>query len=538
MKKIHHFLIIIILLIAIYPIQAQVTTSIVNQRTYGGSLTELLTCGIKTTGNGFIIGGSSESGISGDKTDPNKGLDDIWILRLNPDLSIKWQKTIGGNDIDGLGSIIECKDGGFICLGLSYSPVSGDKTVANYGDRDYWVVKIDSSGNIQWQNVYGGAGSDAPSSIIRLSNGKYLIGGTSESDSSGVKTQNSRGMGDYWIVCIDSLGNKLWDKTIGGSQGDASSQITQVSANGILLAGTSFSPVSGEKSQPSFGGNDYWLVKIDTNGNVLWDKTFGGNNQDVGASICYENNYIYLSCYSNSDISGTKTEPCIGSYDYWILKLDAEGNKIWDKTIGGTANDLSFSISLSTNSELLIAGSSGSDISGDKTENSYGLSDFWVVALDTNGSINWQKTIGGSDYDECNMLVEIANNNYMLFGNSSSGISGLKTDACRGVQDYWVVEIATNFGIENNFLSEQNLKLYPNPVINSFVLEYTLEQNEVMTIGIYDINGKLIKAFLSNTKINKGRIKEQLDIRDLQSGIYIVRISSDSLNNNIKLIKL
>lgn len=187
-----------LLLTTFHATQAQITTSVVNQRTFGGSLNEMPSCGLKTADNGYIIGGGSESSISGDKTEPNRGLyNDYWIIRLNPDLSIKWQKTIGGNSNDFLQHLIGCKDGGFICVGSSVSPISGEKAIAGYGDNDYWVIKIDSSGNILWQNVYGGTGADQPSSIIRLTNGKYIIGGTSDSDSSGVKTENSRGVNDY-----------------------------------------------------------------------------------------------------------------------------------------------------------------------------------------------------------------------------------------------------------------------------------------------------------------------------------------------------
>lgn len=515
MKNLFAFTFILILFSC--HLQAQLSTSIVNQKTYGGNENEFLCRGLKNADNSFIIGGNSGSGISGDKTDTNRGIwDDFWIMKLNSDLSIRWQKTIGGNNNDDLYNMVPCQDGGFLLIGTSASPISGDKTVAGFGDNDFWTVKIDSTGNILWQNVYGGSGSDAPSSVIRLKNGKYLIGGSSASDISGVKTENSRGLHDYWIVCIDSLGNKLWDKTIGGSQGDGLWQIIQVSDNGILLYGISNSPISGEKTAASFGLNDIWLVKIDTTGNVIWDKTFGGNDTETAGAICYKNGSIYMACLSFSGISGTKTDTCRGLFDYWVLKLDADGNKIWDKTIGGNKGEQPNSIFISSENQLLITGSSNSDISGDKTEASYGLSDFWVVALDTNGNINWQKTIGGSDDDGCNDMIEIGNNNYMLFGSSLSGISGLKTEASRGQQDYWVVEIATNVGIENNLLSEKNLIIYPNPVTNNL----TIETPQKAIIEIINIQGQIVKIYPTNDTITS------FDISALQSGIYFLKLTT------------
>lgn len=315
------------------------------------------------------------------------------------------------------------------------------------------------------------------------------------------------------------MGNKLWDKTIGGSQGDAVHQICQVSDNSIIIIGISNSPVSGEKTQAPIGANDVWLVKVDTNGNIIWDKTYGGNDIETGASLCYKQNSLYISCYSFSGISGTKTEPCIGNCDYWVLKLDVEGNKIWDKTIGGTSNEIPNSIFISTDNELLIAGSSSSNISGNKTENSYGLSDFWVVALDTNSNIKWQKTIGGSDYDGCYDLLELANNNYMLFGYSSSGISGLKTDACRGQQDYWIVEIANDYGVHDNI--KNDLKISPNPFSQS--TQITLNKTyQNIALAVYDIQGKQV-AQQHYTNCSQIQLNRNL----LTNGLYFVKLTLD-----------
>ena len=519
MKFIYSPLIIFVLLH--FNANSQVNTSIVNQKTIGGSNWDLLRNGLKTSDNGYLIGGSSSSGISGEKTDTNRGSfssSDFWILNLDHNLNIQWQKTIGGNSNDDLAEIIKCSDGGYLCVGSSISPVSADKTVGCYGQNDYWVVKLDSSGNILWQNVYGGLGDDNAVSAIQLGNGSFIIAGSSDSDSSGVKSENSRGWDDYWVVCIDSIGNLIWDKTIGGSEPDGHPQISQDLDNNIYIVGQTISPVSGDKTAPSYGQSDIWLIKIGPAGNIIWDKSYGGSN-DEGMnfeSILIYNNYIYLCTYSASNVSGNKTDSCRGYADYWILKLDLDGNKIWDKTYGGAMPDAPETMIISQDKELIIGGISNSDISGDKLDPSFGMGDQWIICLDTNGFLQWQKTIGGNQDDDLSNMVEIGNNNYILFGSSQSGISGLKTETCRGNVDYWVVEIATNVGIENNLHAEKNVILYPNPATNSLTIESSLKA----IIEIINIQGQIVKIYPTNDT------KNSVDISALQGGIYFLKLTT------------
>jgi hypothetical protein len=234
-----------------------------------------------------------------------------------------------------------------------------------------------------------------------------------------------------------------------------------------------------------------------------------------------------VACYSYSGISGTKTEPCIGNCDYWVLKLDADGNKIWDKTIGGTDYDLPSSITISTDNELLISGSSNSNITGNKTEDSFGSFDFWIVSLDTNGNLNWQKTIGGSEDDGCENIFEITNNNYMLLGYSNSGISGLKTDACRGQQDYWMVEIANDFGLSN--FSETKVQVYPNPTTNFINFETAVNR---LKLQVYNMSGQL----LTDRQLKTGSYT--LDVSNYPQGIFFYRLTdADKYIKSGKFVK-
>ncbi|MBK9320965.1 MAG: hypothetical protein IPM91_20670 [Bacteroidetes bacterium] len=143
------------------------------------------------------------------------GGDDYWIVKIDSFGNIQWQNTIGGNDNDQLSTLQQTIDGGYILGGSSLSGISGDKTEVGYGGWDYWIVKIDSTGSIQWQNSMGGSDYDYLRSIQQTSDGGFILGGYSASNISGDKAENCLGVFDYWIVKIDSLGNIQWENTIG-----------------------------------------------------------------------------------------------------------------------------------------------------------------------------------------------------------------------------------------------------------------------------------------------------------------------------------
>ena len=281
--------------------------------------------------------------------------------------------------------------------GWSNSNISGDKTENSQGDYDYWVLKLDPTGNIQWQNTIGGSINDQLYSIQQTIDGGYILGGWSNSNISGDKTENSQGT-DYWVVKLDASGNIQWQNTIGGSFLDYLNCMQQTSDGGFILAGSSQSGISGDKTEDSQGGSDYWVVKLDAFGNIQWQNSIGGNSDDYLTSIqqTIDGGYI-LGGYSNSGISGDKTENYQGLYDYWVVKLDATGNIQWQNTIGGNSWDELISIQQTNDGGYILGGHSSSGISGDKTENSQGDYDYWVVKLTNKISL-----INGKIYIDAN----------------------------------------------------------------------------------------------------------------------------------------
>lgn len=495
-------------------------------KTIGGSGDEEFHTILQTTDGGYVLGGHSESNISGDKNQNKKGLFDYWILKTNNLGAIQWQQTIGGNSEDYLNSMQQTADGGYILGGFSNSTISGDKSEnpIGMGYHDYWIVKTNSVGVVQWENTIGGSNEEILSVAIQTNDNGYIIGGYSDSNASGDKTQNCKGFVDYWIVKLDNSGNISWQRTYGGSGQELLRDIKQTSDGGYIVAGHSNSNISGDKTQNSQGLHDFWILKLDNSGTIQWQKTYGGSADDAAFSIAQaaDGGYI-VGGWSQSSVSGDKTQNCQGLDDYWILKLNSSGNLQWQKTIGGSDEDFLNSIIQTTDGGYLCGGSSSSNISGDKNQNGNGWNDYWIVKIDNSGNIQGQATIGGSDKDGLSSVIQAVDGNYILGGSSQSNISGDKTQNCKGLDDYWIVKISSAVGISELEIKNEGLIISPNPSGGTFDLEvlnkeFVIENAE---IRISNIIGQCLKTEKLFSK------KQYFDFSDLRSGIYFLQISSN-----------
>ncbi|MBY0486271.1 MAG: T9SS type A sorting domain-containing protein, partial [Flavobacteriaceae bacterium] len=301
---------------------------------------------------------------------------------------------------------------------------------------------------------------------------------------------------------------------------------------GFLLSGTSNSTISGDKTENSNGGNDFWVIKTNSLGTIVWQNTIGGNLSDEPVSAIQTNDGGYLIAgSSNSSLSGDKTENSKGGFDYWIVKLDSNGNVIWDKTIGGNLDDKIAKIIPTSDGNYVLIGSSKSTISGNKTESNRGEFDIWMLKINSSGSILWDKTIGGNLDDNAYDVIQSSDNGYLIGATSTSTISGDKTENNRGNKDYWAVKLeADNLSIpENNSLS--TILLYPNPTDGIITIDFGAFQ-ETVSISTLNVLGQLI------SKHNFNQISEkQLQI-DEPSGVYFLEIENGNQDKKVfKIVK-
>ncbi len=418
------------------------------QKTLGGTLSENQygATVVETSDGNYIISTETGSGIGGNKTTAGFGSFDTWVVKLDPKGNILWDKTFGGSGYDYEGILVPTNDGGVLLGTTSGSGISGNKTVASQGNDDFWIIKIDANGGIDWQKGYGGSAYDRLSDVQATSDGGYIFSGSSNSGISGDKTDASYGGFDYWVVKVDANGNKLWDKAYGGSGNDGDAVIQPTNDGGYLLAGYSRSPISGVKSENS-PTDDYWILKLSSTGTILWENTLGGTSYDIiriGHTI-YETssgNFI-VGGVSVSGIGGDKTEALNGSQDIWLVTLNGTtGALTTNKGIGGASSSASFAASMHEvpDGGLVLLGSNNGGIGGDKTEAGQGNYDYWLLKIDESSNIEWQKSFGGSALDFGSGMEINSAGDYILTGSSSSGISGDKTEASYGGSDLWVIK--------------------------------------------------------------------------------------------------
>jgi len=365
------------------------------QKSFGGSGSDYLYSAALTKEGGYILGGSSDSPKSGDKKEDGFGNMDFWILKLNPEGKEEWQLTLGGIGNDQLQSIQQTADGGYIVGGSSdSSPIKdsdgktiGNKSEASYGSSDYWVIKLSPKGQVEWEKTFGGSFSDRLKDILILEEG-FLIAGTSNSPlGTGSKTVQHYGENDYWLIKLDDRGNEIWQRAYGGDGDDSLSQIISTE-NGYLIAGSSNSKPhpDGGKTAANGEGTDFWVLEIDRDGNLLWDKTYDIGRWDVLVSASpapskgEEPQTYLLAGYASSETLGRRTDSK-GVNDYAAIKTNSKGESLWQKTIGGMGSDQLKGAVQMRDGGYLLAGNSDSKKSDDKDRAALGGNDYWVVKL-------------------------------------------------------------------------------------------------------------------------------------------------------------
>lgn len=266
--------------------------------------------------------------------------------------------------------------------------------------RKFYFLLLTASGlcaqipSIDWDKTLGGAFGDQIMVLKELSDGSFIAAGQSDSEISGDKIESCRGYRDFWVIRTNELGYPIWQKTIGGAANETVRTIELALDGGFFIGGESWSGISGEKTEACHGEDDIWIVKLDGFGNILWEKTMGGNDRDEFPNLLpLADGGLVVAASSNSGISGNKTEALRGVTDYWIFRLDATGDFVWEKTIGGGGSDFATRISLLPDGNFEISGTSMSGITGDRTIAQTGGGDNWIVELSASGQLVSQQVL-------------------------------------------------------------------------------------------------------------------------------------------------
>lgn len=403
-------------------------------KTLGGSVNESGRSVINTSDGGYIVAGYTQS-IDGDiETTQNTIQYDFWVLKFNASDNLQWQKTYGGSKDDKAFKIIKTSDNGFAIVGYGKS-ADGD-VETNEGFDDVWVLKLDSNGTIVWKKTTGFSGADQGFSIIQTSDGGYFIGSILDVTASGglgnSKKAAKHAGGDYWGIKLNTNGDIAWRKYFGGTNTDTCYDVAEAT-DGYLLIGSSDSNDVDIKNNK--GSYDFWVVKVDKSGKLLWEKSFGGTEIDEARAITKANdgNFIIVGDTRSSDKDISQNN---GGADLWVIKITSQGELLWQKNYGGSSFDVGRSIKKTLNGDFLISGSSRS---ADNNFINKGQNDALIMKIDTDGNLLWQKTVGGTEIDFCYDAVELTNGDIIAVGESSSNNQDITTN--KGFSDLLIIKL-------------------------------------------------------------------------------------------------
>jgi hypothetical protein len=518
-----HFLTFHFFLLTTITIYAQ--PAIEWQNSIGGSGTDQAYSIQQTTDGGFIVAGNCASN-DGDALGSILHFNgDFWIVKLSDTGTIQWQKMFGGNEYDNANFVQQTTDSGYIIAGSSASN-DGDITGhhGSAGDSDYWIVKLNSIGNLHWQKSLGGTGIDEASSIHQTLDGGYIVGGSSNSNNGDVS--GNHGSKDFWVIKISDSGNIQWQKSFGGTETDALWSVCQTTDKGYIIAGLSCSnngDVTGHHG--SIYSADYWVIKTDSIGTIQWQKSLGGTYDDWAYSIQQTTDGGYIvaggSGSPDGDVTGNH-----GAFDFWIVKLSNTGSIQWQKSFGGSSPERVYSIQQTSDGGYVACGMTQSN-NGDVT-GFQGSVDYWMIKIDTVGNLQWQKTLGGTIEDWAHSLCQTADGKYAIAGYSLS-YNGDVTGP-HGLYDMWVVKLgAVITGVDDSEQSGINYSVYPNPTTD--LLNIKIQPSLVgSTYSLTDLMGKTIIT---------GKVMEEnsvIDISGFAGGMYFLRVGDDA-RHLMKLIK-
>ena len=513
------------------------------EKSLGGKHAEYLYDAIATPDYGFILAGSSLSDKNGNKDESNKGDLDYWLWKMDEKGNLEWQKSFGGNKVDLLQSVALTYDGGFILGGTSSSDKGTIKTDACKGQEDFWIIKLNAKGQEMWQKTIGGSGMEKLLSIAPTKDGGYILGGTSSSDRNDTKGiddpygkwENSKGNLDYWVVKLDSKGTVEWQKTLGGKYHDELKSIHQTLDGGFILGGYSNSPVSGNKTAPNFGLGDYWVVKLNEDGNVQWQQTYGGDGDDNLFSLIPTKDGGYLlGGNSNSGATNSKSKTNKSGTDFWVIKVDAIGLIQWQDTYDFGKYDVLTSLVENKDGSFLIGGYAQSELGNKQKTTSKtvkadkeGISDYIALKIDAEGKERWSKTVGSKGDEVLRKLLETRDGGYLLAGTSNGGISRDKKTA-KGGNDFWVVKLRDKEKEENERIT---LEAIPNPASSFTNVIITFEYKEG-TATLYDLSGRSLQTITIT-----GERTVPVELNGLPQGIYVIEIKTDTEKGGVKVIK-
>ncbi len=457
----------------------------------------------------------------------NHGESDFWLFETDEFGNLLWEKTFGGSDGDIPIEIMQAHDSGFILFGETWSN-DGDAN-GNHGGLDYWLLKTDSIGNLLWQRCLGSSMNNIPSDMDMDDAGNIYVMGLSLGVGGDVTSSN--GSYDYWFAKVSPDGVLVWDKNLGGSYGDNGLCITSTDDGGVIVGGIINDTDGDITCNLEPWNKTAWVVKLDSINNIEWQQCYGGTYTEsvIDIKTTSDGGYIMLGLTNSNDgdVSGFHGIPGqTGISDLWVIKTDSIGVIEWQRCLGGTDDDNPVFIKLTPEGNYIVGGrtnSNNGDVSGNHSNGEY--FDQWIVKLNPQGTILWQQCIGSSWNNGLHDAYVLSETEIIVIGSTPENNSGNVSCNFKGDSDAWMYKlIDTTVGINVPKLNNYEIKVYPNPATSVLNIDFPNDYDIRNTIiEVVDINGRTM------LKSEPVAVTTQIDIKNLASGLYVVKIQNDMI---------
>lgn len=481
---------------------------------YGGSGSEEFFGAVRSMNGGFILSGLTNS-YDGDVNQPVVyDTANIFVVKADAQGNKIWARAYGGNAYDKARFAFEDSDSNIVVIGTTQS-IDGDITFS-HGNSEMFVMKLNPAGDILWFKNYGGSGFESGRFGSQLADGNYLIGGYSASNDFDVPF--TRGDHDGWLLKIDTAGTIIWSQTYGGSQSERLRYFVEMSDGSIYFTGASSS--NDFQCSGNHGGDDFWVGKTDANGNLLWNKQFGGSLADAGYGItAISGNRFILSgntASSDGDVVGYKG----GTTDGWVVMIDSSGNLLGQSCLGGTRGDRLYNTIEYAPDKFYAAGFTSSndvDLAG---TNAGPSNEYWLVSLDNLMQPEWSVVTGGNARDlGTELIYDPADSSVVIIGDSNSSNGNVVGN--HGDADFWMVKLSL-FTSLPEIASAEPITAYLEPGTGTLVIStHDTFTSEVL---IADLSGKIVQE-IPATLFIPGRNRVALsEAVTTTKGIYLVSI--------------
>lgn len=454
------------------------------QKSYGGSNFEKAYAVQQTTDGGYIVAGEATS-VDGDVIGNLADHKSAWLLKLDNNGDIVWTKCF--HDAGSAYAIEQTTDGGFIVSCSSYT-----------------LLKITSAGEVEWTKQFGNYSFlDNAYCVNITSDGGFIVGGSLWGG------LNDSGLNKWVIMRFNQNGDTLWANYFEDNiPGDCNS-IKETSDGGYIAAGLKTLYIETENPGEYLTDEEYIIVKLNSDGDTLWTRTFGGSSRDIAYSVVetIDGNYVIAGdSYSEEFTKGDE--------DGWVIKLNANGEFIWEKFLGGTSTDHLFSIN-KTNDNGYVLGGYSLSYDGDLPED-YWPPDYWMIKINENGEVQWSECYGGDDQDYGQYALQTNDGGYIMVGRSWSNNGDVTEN--KGYEDIWIVKLSTNANNINKIsTSDNNILIFPNPMNELLYINNLADEKK--NISIFTIDSKLVMQASINKGINK------INVSGLSIGAYIIKTS-------------